>query len=346
MRERVDVVVPCYNYARYLPACVDSVLSQQGVDVRVLVIDDASTDNSAEVAANIADRDSRVQVRRHETNRGHIATYNEGLLGWADGDYCALLSADDLLTPGALERAASVMRQRPTVGMVYGRSAYFVTNDELPPTGRHRGTKVWTGLDWIDRRCRSGFSVISSPEVVTRTAVHHRVGGYRPTLPHSGDFEMWLRFAAVSDVAYVRGTAQAFYRRHQQSMLRTQYNTAVADIAQRKAAFEAFFAEHPDIPAAAGLRRAAYLALANDALEQACRAVEHNRVHEQSVDQLVLLARSCVPDVESLTRFRGLQRRLRIGAARCEQTHLYLGAQAARRARSWLWWQSWKLRGT
>ena len=58
---------------------------QEGVDVRVLIIDDASPDDSAEVAKKIAARDPRVEVVVHATNRGHIATYNEGLLDWADG---------------------------------------------------------------------------------------------------------------------------------------------------------------------------------------------------------------------------------------------------------------------
>src|SRR5262245_2149715 len=108
-RSTVDVVIPCYNYGHFLPQCVDSVLSQPGVDVRVLVIDDKSTDDSAEVARRLADEDERIEVRVHETNQRHIATYNEGLLGWAAADYTVLLSADDLLVPGSLGRAARVM---------------------------------------------------------------------------------------------------------------------------------------------------------------------------------------------------------------------------------------------
>ncbi len=191
---RFDVVVPCYNYAHYLPGCIDSLLSQEGVEVRVLIIDDASTDDSAVVAAGLAERDPRIEVRGHEANRGHIATYNEGLLGWADGDYTVLLSADDLVTPGAFARADRVMTDRPSVGLVYGRSEYFLTNDELPPIGRHQlGVKVWAGRQWLERRCRSGVSVISSPEVVVRSTVQQQVGGYRPDLPARGDLEMWLR---------------------------------------------------------------------------------------------------------------------------------------------------------
>ena len=95
----VDVVIPCYNYAKYLPRCVASVLSQEGVDVRALIIDDCSTDETPAVGAALAQQDARVLYRRHAKNMRHIATYNEGLIDWASADYCLLLSADDLLAP-------------------------------------------------------------------------------------------------------------------------------------------------------------------------------------------------------------------------------------------------------
>jgi glycosyltransferase involved in cell wall biosynthesis len=76
---KVDVLVPCYNYGRFLRDCVSSVLSQEDHGLRVLVIDDASTDDSLEVAHRLALEDSRAEVLPHRTNRGHIATYNEGI---------------------------------------------------------------------------------------------------------------------------------------------------------------------------------------------------------------------------------------------------------------------------
>ena len=117
---RVDVIIPCYRYGHFLRGCVESVLSQEGVDVRVLVLDDASPDHTAEVGEALAREDRRVTFRRHAANRGHIATYNEGL-AWATGDYTLLLSADDLLTPGALGRAVAVLEAHPEVVLAYGR---------------------------------------------------------------------------------------------------------------------------------------------------------------------------------------------------------------------------------
>ena len=71
-----SVVVPCYNYARYLKACVESILCQ-GVKVQVIVIDDCSTDDTPAVGAALA-KDPRVTFLRHEVNQGHIKNLQRG----------------------------------------------------------------------------------------------------------------------------------------------------------------------------------------------------------------------------------------------------------------------------
>src|SRR5580700_673183 len=178
---RIDVVIPCYNYARYLRTCVNSVLSQSGVDVRVLVIDDASSDDSAEVGRELAAANQAVEFRRHEANKGHIATYNEGLIEWSTGEYSVLLSADDILAPGSLCRAVGIMEADKSVGMVYGRTIHFAQEAELPSidAGKLDFTR-WSGARWLESRCRAGHNVITSPEVVVRGSVQRAVGGYRP----------------------------------------------------------------------------------------------------------------------------------------------------------------------
>ena len=127
----VDVVIPCYNYARYLRGCVQSVLSQPDVAVRVLIIDDASSDETAQVGSALAEADRRVEFHRHVVNKGHIATYNEGLLEWSASDYVALLSADDLLAPGSLSRAVRVMNGDQSIGMVYGSTVHFAHEEAI-----------------------------------------------------------------------------------------------------------------------------------------------------------------------------------------------------------------------
>src|SRR3954470_24661150 len=117
----VDVIVPCYRYGRFLRQCVGSVLTQQGVAVRLLIIDDCSPDDTAEIARKLQEEDERVSFIRHNRNQGHIATYNEGI-AWTHSEYYLLLSADDYLLPGALMRTVSFMAKHPSVTLAFGQA--------------------------------------------------------------------------------------------------------------------------------------------------------------------------------------------------------------------------------
>ena len=246
-RPSVTVVIPCFNYGHYLPLAVGSVLEQPGVDVEVIIIDDASTDGSADVARDLAARDERTRTIAHSANRGHIATYNEGL-EQATGDYVVLLSADDALTPGALGRATALMEARPSVAFTYGFPMVFA--EAFPPVKtRVRSWTVWSGHEWVAGRASRGENCIHCPEVVMRTAVQHEIGGYDAALPHSGDLEMWMRAALMGDVGRVNGAAQAYYRVHDDSMQRTTYAGHINDLNGRLEAFEKVLLRSPMRPA-------------------------------------------------------------------------------------------------
>jgi glycosyltransferase involved in cell wall biosynthesis len=234
----VTVVVPCYNYGHFLPDCVESVISQQGVRTSVHIIDDASVDDSFDVASSLSKLHSNVKATRNASNLGHIATYNRGLLQ-VESDYVVLLSADDLLAPGSLARATNLMEAHPNVGLVYGHPQTF----ETEPSETQRPLlhwSVWSGRTWIRAQFRRGLSIIYSPEAVVRTSVQHRAGYYRSDLPHSGDLEMWLRLASLSDVGRVNGPDQAYRRVHPSSMMNTRFKGVLTDLRERQRAYEAY----------------------------------------------------------------------------------------------------------
>jgi len=271
-----DVVIPCYNYGHFLGRCVGSVLRQQGVDVRVLVIDDASTDDSASVGRALAAADPRVEFRVHEKNAGHIATYNEGLLGWARADYCLLISADDFVAPGAFARAAALMDAQPQIAFVYGMAQVF-TDDDEPKESAHRAPTdqvVLPGAEFLESVCELG-NLVSTPAAIVRTSMQHKVGGYRPELPHTGDMEMWMRLAAHGSVGIIRGV-QAYYRVHANNMSSAYYGRRMRDIDEQVHAYEAivghFAGAIPELRAwsARAYRRIAVAAvtLAGDAFEE------------------------------------------------------------------------------
>lgn len=236
--------MPCYRYGHFLKECVESVLTQTGPCARVLIIDDASPDNTAEVATELARSTPPITFVRHNVNQGHIATYNEGI-EWTSSDYLLLLSADDYLLPGALQRAVALMDRHPAVAFAFGNAI------ELYPNGSTRATKcfgcrnserVLSGMEFIT--LSGAKNIVPTPTAVVRTQIQKKVGGYRADLPHSGDMEMWLRLAVHADVGFI-GAPQAVYRRHSANM--SHFYTAqgcLPDIQQRKAALDSFFEHH------------------------------------------------------------------------------------------------------
>ena len=173
-----------------------------------------------------------MRVLRHPVNLGHIATYNEAIR-LAESDYFLLLSADDLLLPGAIERAVGVLDRHPDIGLVIGRSLrrepWESAAGKAPPppsdaTVLDPAAFIW-GLvleNWV-----------ATATAISRTSVQKKLGGYLAALPHSGDMEMWLRFALHSRVAYL-DVPQAVYRQHESNMSRAY--SGFDDFMQRNAA--------------------------------------------------------------------------------------------------------------
>jgi Glycosyl transferase family 2 len=310
---RVDVVIPCYNYGKFLADCVTSVLDDElGSDVRVLIIDDASQDDSADIARMLAESDSRVEVVVHPANRGPIATFNEGVMDLAEGDYCVQVSADDMLTPGALRRAIEFLDEHPNVGFVYGHAVEFRTGEPPTPRLKCRTQRVFPGHWWLERRFREPVNHIASPEVVVRTSLQHEVGGYDLELTHTGDAEMWMRLAAHADVGYL-GVDQAYYRRHDTNMSHAM-NDYLVRFSQLQAAYDALLERCAAVlPDAAELSRIVHRRLAHDALWIALRAYDRHRTDRVPVDELVAFAFDCWPDAARLGIYRSLQLRRFIG---------------------------------
>ena len=308
---RVDVIVPCYKYAHLLTQCVQSVLTQDGVDVRVLIIDDCSPDNTAEVGTAVAARDQRVEFRRHSVNRGHIATYNEGLT-WLEAEYGLLLSADDMLTPGSLRRATELLDSDRDVGFVYGKRILWCGNDAPPAStfvDRPGAPRVVPGTQFIEQLCTTMLNPVSTPTAVVRTKIQRAVGPYREELPHTGDFEMWLRFAALGSVG-VLDTDQAYWRSHGENM-RELYR-GPSDFRQQERAIENLFGEHAHrIPGADRLRLAARHRLSEMALWGAHKRFEGGQT--DACREYTELALEFDPQIETSPIWRRLRVKRALG---------------------------------
>ena len=127
----ISIVIPAYNYAEFLPAAIDSVLSQGVDNIDILVCDDASTDDTPSVVLRYAG-DSRVRYHRNPVNLGAVPNINQAM-GMARGEYVLLLGADDYLEPGALALLAATLDEHPECGFVYGRYNILQSDGKLLP---------------------------------------------------------------------------------------------------------------------------------------------------------------------------------------------------------------------
>lgn len=237
----VDVVVPNYNYGRYLRACVESILEQEAVTVRVLIIDNASNDDSAEIARSLA-CDPRVELVLRSENLGTHASFNQGI-DWATADYFLLMFSDDFLVPGALKRATDAMEADRSIAFTYGRDVAVRGNAPIPhipqqadPPSLH----IHQGRAFIKRFCRLGVFQIPGPSIVVRTSVQKRVGHYRTALPHSDDYEVWLRLAMHGPVAEL-DCIQAGIRSHDANRSTELWAHQIQHILHTDAAAQSFF---------------------------------------------------------------------------------------------------------
>lgn len=150
---RVTVLVAAYNAQKYLRECLDSLTAQTLRDIRIVCIDDASTDSTSAILSEYALRDSRVILLRCSVNSGQAVARNMGI-EVADGDYITMVDADDRLSADALEQAVSVLDANPDTGSVLFRLEYFDNESDWPyPMRSYKD--VWSGqeafelsLDW------------------------------------------------------------------------------------------------------------------------------------------------------------------------------------------------------
>jgi Glycosyl transferase family 2 len=211
----VTFVIPCYNLAQFLPECVNSILAQTYRDFEILIMDDCSPDNTAEMALSF--RDPRVRYIRNKANLGHLANYNHGI-ALACGKYVWLISADDRLRrPYAVERYVRVMERHTEVGyaccpavVLDGRNETEVENS----LASH--DVIFSGKQFLRTLLTRGNCVTAASGMVRREC-YENLGAFPLDLPYAGDWFLWCLFALHYDVAYF-GEPMVNYRHHGLSM--------------------------------------------------------------------------------------------------------------------------------
>jgi hypothetical protein len=179
-----------------------------------------------------------------------------------------------------------------------------------------------------------------------RTSVQQAIGGYDARLPHSGDFEMWLRAASVSDVGRVNGPGQGYYRVHDKSMQRTIYAGHVADLEGRLDAFHKVLVG-PDASLMRGpeLFAMAQRGLALAALGYARLAYEHGRADLEPVADYLAFAERVWPQARRSRQWSAVTRRAALGAARLEHGIVWKSRRVMTDLEGRIRWRQWRRSG-
>lgn len=185
----VSIIIPAHNAATYLGDAIESVLRQSYAHYEIVVIDDGSTDRTA----NIAERYPGVLVLR-QAQRGAGAARNAGILA-TKGELIAFLDADDWWRPDKLERQVALLASRPDVGMAISEHV-----NVLADTSAFVTSKIST---LTDDAVRSIFlhSFIGTPTVMLRRSVLEVVGLFDESLVCAEDENLWLRVALRYPIA-------------------------------------------------------------------------------------------------------------------------------------------------
>ena len=241
----VSVVIPTYNYGRFIGETVESVLTQTYRPVETIIVDDGSTDDTRERVAGYGGRVRYI----YQQNSGLSAARNTGIHA-AKGEFIALLDSDDLWLPDKLERQIDVCIQYPDSALVATeRFAIDETGQRLDYVAEscaRAGFRELTARDLLE------FPAFSPSSVVLRKDALLAVGGFDEALTAVEDMEMWVRIAVNFRVLRLKATLTG-QRFHYRSM---SYQ-ADSMLRNHRQAIDQLFAQIPQLQRHPGWRRVA-----------------------------------------------------------------------------------------
>ncbi len=196
---KVTVCLPTFNKARYLPAAIESVLVQGFRDYELLIVNDASPDQTDEIVRGFGD--SRIRYVRNRQNMGLVENWNR-CLNLAQGDYAIIFHDDDVMLPGLLRREVEVLDGDSKVVLVHAAAQAIDESGAVfgvPPP--HTWPPLTSGLEFMTWYWTRAYVVM--PSAMFRRSLALRLGAFNPDLRYSADADLWQRMAFEGQVAFL-----------------------------------------------------------------------------------------------------------------------------------------------
>lgn len=215
----ISVVVPLYNYARYIGENIQSILNQTISDWELIIVDDCSTDNPQEVIHKFNDK--RIKYIKHEENQGYSTAKNTGIKA-SQGDLIVVLDADDMLTANSLEIRRDFLKKN-SAGWVHGKAYEF--SGDPPYNFIYKKRKAILRLENIikTKKYNDLWRSIHAQTVMVHRSIYEKVGLYEGRLRSMGDKEMWYRIICNVGIPVYLDEFVAYYRQHGQQMHRSDF---------------------------------------------------------------------------------------------------------------------------
>jgi glycosyltransferase involved in cell wall biosynthesis len=236
---KVSVLIPTYNYARFLGEAIESVQAQTFRDFELVIVDDASTDNSAEVATRFSASDPRVRFFSNAVNLGMVQNWNH-CLTLAKGDYIQFLFGDDkLFSRSTLGKMAALLDANPTASLAASARVLIDENSERVGLWANLPDGLFPGRKAIVRCLLKNQNLIGEPTAVMfRKSAPQR--GFDPAYRQLVDLEMWFHMLEHGDLVYTREPLCAF-RRH--AAQQTEINNAIFSLREQLMLLSAYGAK-------------------------------------------------------------------------------------------------------
>lgn len=207
----VTTIIPCYNRVDYIDLTLESVLSQTYSPIKIVVVDDGSTDGTRAVLERYKDK---ITILEHpnRVNKGQSAAINLGLRQ-AHSKYIAILDSDDLWVPEKIEKQVSYLEEHKDVGLVYGNGfAIDEQGKEIYKYYPHQHVERNNPEDVL-LNC---YFLVPNNSLFRRSAIE-KAGEFDERLRAAQDHDMAIRMAEVTRLAYVDEVV-FYYRRHRDSI--------------------------------------------------------------------------------------------------------------------------------
>jgi glycosyltransferase involved in cell wall biosynthesis len=222
MPPKISVCIPVKNGGAFLPLAVESVLGQSFEDIELIIVDNCSSDGTAQWIEKRLASAPRIRFYRNTTDIGMTANFN-ACLKQAQGEYVKFLCADDLLLPQSLQRMSRVLDADPRVSLVVGARRLIDESGAKITTRRYAGSDISVPGPQVINKCIFGGNDIGEPSAVMfRRAAAAR--GFQESLVQLMDLEMWFCLLEQGNMASLADEVCAI-RRHPGQVTRGSITT-------------------------------------------------------------------------------------------------------------------------